>query len=258
MEFNNQLMKELKAQQSELGKLAKQDFPTVSSEDIKNADRSPLNKDEFGDYINPETQKSDKWWEHDPKEINEDILNYEIGNVDKINNIESKNSSSNIENEAQLPVENMSDPERTPLTDQDRTALKERTGWSDKIVDAIRTKEEAEIYEKAGLVESEVNGKPALIQPEIKGDAYNSRKDPEWSNKDLAGEGYAPYDESGRPYELHHIGQDPDSPLAELTHEQHHKNGNFQKLHSFDESKIDREDFRNERKEYWMDRYNSL
>lgn len=146
----------------------------------------------------------------------------------------------------------------TPLTKEDRIALKERTGWSDKIVNAIRTKEEAEIYENAGLVESEVNGKPALIQPNIKGDAYNNKKYPDWSNKDLAGEGFAPYDESGRPYELHHIGQNPDSPLAELTHEQHHKNGNFQKLHSFDDSKIDRGDFRKEREEYWMDRYNSL
>lgn len=149
---------------------------------------------------------------------------------------------------------------RTELTKEDRVKLKERTGWSDAIVDAIRTKEEAEIYENAGLVEGEVNGKPALLQPDIKGDACNSRKYPGWSNRDLAGEGYAPCDKSGMPYELHHIGQNPDSPLAELTHEQHHKNGNFKKLHTFDETKVHGEgnNWDKERAEYWMNRSKSL
>ena len=193
MEFNNHLMKELKAQQSELGKLAKQDFPTVSSDDIKNADRSPFTKGEFGDYINPETQNGDKWWEHEPKEINEDILKKEKGNADKINNLESEIPSRNIENEAKPPLENISDPDRTPLTDQDRIALKERTGWSDAIVDAIRTKEESEIYEKAGLIEGRINDRPCLMQPDLHGDAHNNPTWPDWSNKDLAGEGGATY-----------------------------------------------------------------
>lgn len=149
---------------------------------------------------------------------------------------------------------------RTELTKEDRIKLKERTGWSDAIVDAIRTKEEAEIYENAGLVEGKVNGKPALLQPDIKGGECNSTKYPGWSNKDLAGEGYAPCDKSGRPYELHHIGQNPDSPLAELTHEQHHKNGNFKKLHTFDDTKVHGEgnNWDKERAEYWMNRSNSL
>lgn len=149
---------------------------------------------------------------------------------------------------------------RTELTKEDRIKLKERTGWSDAIVDAIRTKEEAEIYENAGLVEGEVNGKPALLQPDIKGDAYNSKKYPGWSNRDLAGEGYAPCDKTGMPYELHHIGQNPDSPLAELTHEQHHKNGNFKKLHTFDETKVHGEgnNWDKERADYWMNRSKTL
>lgn len=149
---------------------------------------------------------------------------------------------------------------RTELTKEDRIRLKERTGWSDAIVDAIRTKEEAEIYENAGLVEGEVNGKPALLQPDIKGDACNSKKYPGWSNRDLAGEGYAPCDKTGMPYELHHIGQNPDSPLAELTHDQHHKNGNFKKLHTFDETKVHGEgnNWDKERADYWMNRSKTL
>lgn len=144
------------------------------------------------------------------------------------------------------------------LTEQEKQEIKDKTGWSDKIINAIRTKEEAQIYIDAGLVEGEVNGKPALLQPEIDGKACNDPRWPDWSNKELAEEGYPPRDRNGRPYELHHIGQNPDSPLAELTYEQHHSGGNFKILHTFDESSIDRAQFNKERKEYWSERSKSL
>lgn len=165
----------------------------------------------------------------------------------------NETDSTNVES---VPV--LEQNTRTELTKEDRIKLKERTGWSDAIVDAIRTKEEAEIYENAGLIEGKVNGKPALLQPDLKGNACYDKKWPDWTNKDFAGDGCPPRSADGKPIELHHIGQNPDSPLAELTHEQHHKNGNFKKLHTFDDSKIDRGDFNTERKEYWMDRYNSM
>ena len=62
------------------------------------------------------------------------------------------------------------------------------------------------------------------------------------------------------PYELHHIGQNPDSPLAELTHEQHHKNGNFKKLHTFDDTKVhgDGNNWDDERASYWMERAKTM
>lgn len=144
------------------------------------------------------------------------------------------------------------------LTDEEKQEIKEKTGWSDKIVDAIRSKEEAQIYIDAGLVEGEVNGKLALLQPSIDGKECNDPKWPDWNNKELAEEGYPPRDKNGRPYELHHIGQNPDSPLAELTYEQHHSDGNFKVLHTFDESSIDRTQFNKERKEYWSERSKSL
>lgn len=162
-------------------------------------------------------------------------------------------SSNNVE-----PAPVLEQNQRTELTKEDRVKIKERTGWSDAIVDAIRTKEEAEIYENAGLVEGKVNGKPALLQPDLKPDACYDKKWPDWTNKDLAGDGTPPRSADGKPIELHHIGQNPDSPLAELTHEQHHKNGNFKKLHTFDDSKIDRGDFNSERVQYWQDRYNTM
>lgn len=137
----------------------------------------------------------------------------------------------------------------------DLVKIRWKTGWSTNVLKHIRTIEEANIYIKAGLKEKIINGKTALIQPKIDGNAHNAPQWPDWSNKDLTEEGYAPRDNNGYPYELHHIGQNPDSPLAELTWEQHHADGNFKKLHTFEESKICRSDFENEKKNYWKARY---
>lgn len=144
------------------------------------------------------------------------------------------------------------------LTDEQKKEVKEKTGWSGDIVNAIRTMDEAQVYMDAGLEEGKVNEKSSLLQPNIDGKACNEPKWPDWSNKDLAKDGYPPRDKTGTPYELHHIGQNPNSPLAELTYEQHHCNGNFKKLHTFEESSIDRQQFNKERKEYWQARSQTI
>lgn len=215
---------------------------------------------------------------YSPSESTDNLLNLHDVNIDRL----SLEDGSNVANELvdaasdslldnlpqetkEMDVDESADASDSPkekfqegLTDAEKQEIKDKTGWSDKIVDAIRTKKEAQIYMKAGLVESEINGKPALIQPQIDGKECNDIKWPDWNNKDLAEEGYPPRDKNGRPYELHHIGQNPDSPLAELTYEQHHSDGNFKVLHTFDESSIDRVQFNKERKEYWAERSKTL
>ena len=74
------------------------------------------------------------------------------------------------------------------------------------------------------------------------------------------GEGYPPHDENGDPYELHHIGQLTDSPLAELTWSQHreggNEGGNYAALHTTDDySDIDRSAFEEEKAAHWMARH---
>lgn len=180
---------------------------------------------------------------------------------DKTNMLEDSSGNEVVEQASNKPTDVSDSIQKNKsegLTEQEKQEIKEKTGWSDKIVDAIRTKEEAQVYIDAGLVEGEVNDKLALLQPKIDGKACNEPKWPDWNNKDLAEEGYPPRDKKGRPYELHHIGQNPDSPLAELTYEQHHSDGNFKILHTFDESSIDRVLFNKERKEYWSERSKSL
>ena len=184
--------------------------------------------------------------------ISEDRMHEQPQNVETIVLEQSNELGLNVSEEVEANTE------QNGLTDDEKGRIKEQTAWSDKIIDAIRTYDEAQVYMEAGLKEAEINGKPALIQPRIDGSAHNDSRWPEWSNKDLAGEGYPPRDENGAPYELHHIGQKPNSPLAELTHEQHHCDGNFKVLHTFEESSIDRMNFSKEREEYWMERNKTL
>lgn len=105
--------------------------------------------------------------------------------------------------------------------------IQAHTGWSEAIVSAIRSEEEAELYIRAGLKEMRVNGKPALVQPRINLNYVM----PEWWVK----------------------------KYAELTWKQHHEDGNFAILHTFDDySDIGRADFEKEKKAYWMARYKSI
>ena len=126
--------------------------------------------------------------------------------------------------------------------------IQQRTGWSESIVRAIQTKEEADIYRID----------PDYLMPEwwIKEYGENWR---DWSNSDLMAEGYPPHDENGDPYELHHIGQWTDSPLAELTWAQHREGKNFSILHNLDDySDIDRNAFVKEKSAHWIARYGML
>lgn len=144
--------------------------------------------------------------------------------------------------------------------------LQQQTGWSDTIFQAISSEEEALIYINAGLIEKTINGRQALINPNIDGSAYNCRKEwlkdkldydewKDWNNADLMGEGFPPRDDNGDPYELHHIGQSQNSPFAELTYSQHMANGNNSILHPKRQTEIDRHQFKLEKAAHWMARF---
>jgi len=82
------------------------------------------------------------------------------------------------------------------------------------------------VYKNAGLKYQKVNGKWAYTQ-DIDWDHKNSNG---ITNAQLVAAGKAPVDNNDIPYELHHIGQMNDSPLAILTNTQHH--GNHSTLHA--------------------------
>lgn len=144
--------------------------------------------------------------------------------------------------------------ETEELTNEEKIKIKEETGWSDEMIDSIESMDEYEIYKNAGLQEAEIGGKNCLI-----------RNDIDWSQKDTMGrtnqeraeQGLSPINKDGKIVELHHIGQRADSPLAELTPEEHRGKGNDTILHNKSkESEIDRNVFAGEKDTHWEIRKN--
>lgn len=105
------------------------------------------------------------------------------------------------------------------LKDEEKARIKEETGWSDEIIDNIKNMKQYEILKNAGLVEVEINGRKCLIKENIDLD-YTDEDGV--TNRDRIARGLAPLDsKTGKPLELHHLGQKADSPLVELTEEEH-------------------------------------
>ena len=150
------------------------------------------------------------------------------------------------------------------LTDEEKAKIKEETGWSDEIINSISSMEEYEIYRKAGLVEAEIGGKKCLIRSDIDWEKkwetgkYDENGNPIYeTNQERVAKGKAPLDNNGNPIQLHHIGQHADSPLAELTFEEHRCNGNDTILHDKSISSETHGEGNNwdaERQEYWKNR----
>lgn len=105
------------------------------------------------------------------------------------------------------------------LTDEEKAKIKEETGWSDEIIDNIANMKQYEVLKNAGLKEVEINGRKCLIKENIDLDYADEDG---ITNRERMARGLAPLDsKTGKPLELHHLGQKADSPLVELTEEEH-------------------------------------
>ena len=136
----------------------------------------------------------------------------------------------------------------TELSLNDIAIIQRETKWSPNVIKRIGSKEEYEVYSKAGLFTKsiELDNSEVLL------------RDIDWNYVDEMGRtnlqraklGLSPLDPSGVPYELHHVGQKADSPLAVLTREEHHANDSI--LHDKSKSKgISDEEFAKQRKKIW-------
>lgn len=153
--------------------------------------------------------------------------------------------------EGQLKQEDVSE-KHEGLSDAEKEKIERETGWSDEIIDAIGSMEEYEIYKKAGLQEAEINGRKCLIRGDID---WEQKDEMGRTNRERVQQGLSPYNKDGKVIELHHIGQHADSPLAELTQEEHRGKENYHVLHhKSGESEIDRAVFGVERAEHWENR----
>ncbi len=144
---------------------------------------------------------------------------------------------------------------REGLTEDEKSKVKEvHSDWSDEVIDKIGLWDEYEIYDNANLQYADIDGKPCLIRTDIdmeQKDAFGR------TNKERMEDGLAPLDQNGNRVELHHVGQKADSPLAELTLEEHHCNGNDTILHDkTKETEVHGEgnNWDNERRNHWENR----
>lgn len=167
-----------------------------------------------------------------------------------------------IDNEVTEAAE--ADVEQKGLTDEEKEKIKEETDWPDEIIDAIGSEDEYQIYNDAGLQAAEIGGKNCLIRDDIDWDKkwetgkYDETGNPKYeTNRERMVKGKAPLVENGTPMQLHHIGQHADSPLAELTFEEHRCNGNDTILHDKTmetETHGEGNTWDKERQDYWKNR----
>ncbi len=138
------------------------------------------------------------------------------------------------------------------LTEEEKRQIRNESGWSEDIINAIGSMKEYEIYKEAGLKEVKINGRESLVRSDIDWDQKDSMGR---TNKERAESGLSPISKDGDIIELHHVGQKSDGPLAELTSEEHRGKENYSILHNVKlKSEIDRTAFNNERIEHWKAR----
>lgn len=141
------------------------------------------------------------------------------------------------------------------LSNEEKNRIKEEhPDWPDEIIDAISSWEEYQIYDKANFNVGYINGKPCLIRADIN---LNQKDAQGRTNQERMENGLSPLDSNGRPIELHHIGQRADSPLVELTYEEHHLDGNDSILHDKNkESEVhgNGNNWNSQRKTHWESR----
>lgn len=120
--------------------------------------------------------------------------------------------------------------EKKGLSDADRLKIKEETNWSDGIIDHIENMAQYEIYKSADLHEVEIDGRKCLVK-DIDMDYIDPKTG--MTNRELMENGRSPIDsKTGEKIELHHMGQDYDSPFAELCENSEHGDGNHSILHT--------------------------
>ncbi|MBP2114103.1 hypothetical protein J2Z70_004264 [Paenibacillus silagei] len=154
--------------------------------------------------------------------------------------------------DSEAPQEVIEPVPRPEWTEEEKRQCQLETGWPGTIIDSVRSSEESKIYINAGLKVSEIGGKPCLERNDIDCEQKDAMGQ---TNKERMARGLAPLTPDGKTVELHHIGQKADSPLAELTMEQHRGKGNDTILHDKKiESAIDRIAFNAEKAEHWKRR----
>jgi len=123
--------------------------------------------------------------------------------------------------------------ESNGITIQTMANISKATGYPLEIVKMIKSTEEGLVYtEQAGLYAETINGQMALIR-NIDWNYQSTLAGKTVTNLERMKQGYAAIDPvTGKAYQLHHIGQSVNSPIAILTQYEHTGGRNNALLHN--------------------------
>lgn len=102
-----------------------------------------------------------------------------------------------------------------------RQEINEKSPYSEEVNNSIRSVNELDLYVKNGLNEESIGDRTILTNPNINPNQLDGMGR---TNQERMEKGLAAIDSNGESYNLHHIGQKADSPLAELTNKEHKEN----------------------------------
>ena len=206
---------------------------------------------------------------HIEKDLNSPIMKDVKSNMENVESPNEHHDGLLTQDELNRPLHENDKSETNGLSEEQKQDIKEKTNWSSAILDFIVSQEEVQVYMEADLEEVDGNLERSDIDwnakiPQDRIDRMRSMFGDEvankWENKtnlDLIKDGKAPYGPDGERINLHHIGQKPDSPLAELTNTEHKQYDGI--LHDKTKiSEIERPVFRTEREQYWKARYEAI
>lgn len=108
------------------------------------------------------------------------------------------------------------------LTMNEAAQIQKDSKYPLDLIKSMHSMEEYEVYKNAGVKSITVNGESMLIRKDL--DITSVVDDMGRTNLERMQEGLAALDKDGHAYELHHIGQRTDSPLAILTRKEHDNN----------------------------------
>ncbi|NLC40413.1 MAG: hypothetical protein GX763_05805 [Clostridiaceae bacterium] len=137
------------------------------------------------------------------------------------------------------------------LTMNEAAIIQKESKYPLDIIKELKSMDQYEIFKETGLKAEQVGGKTALIRYDID---LNLQDEFGLTNLEKMRKGQAALDATGKPFELHHVGQSMDSTLAILTKAEHMQEGNNSILHTLEGgSQIDRNVFQNIRSDFWKE-----
>lgn len=193
----------------------------IANQNYQRAKKNRINMEKRVALVNKAKLKNEKLLEESKKIFKANILNINslktqissrLDNAYKeLNEYFNHNDVSNVE------LDNL----QSIVKLNERNRINKYSKYSSDVNQYISTSKELEVYKNENLLEYKINNRTVLQDNSLN---YTLQDAKGRTNLERMEKGLSPLDEDGRPYNLHHIGQKADSPLAELKDSVHKQN----------------------------------